>query len=135
MDDFYIVHESKKKLRELLNIIEKHIGEFGLALNSKTQIFPIRHGIDFLGFRTFLTRTGKVVRQVRKKSKNNMRRKIKKFRSLVDHRRVTLDTVKTSYESWCGHISHGNTYRLRSRMDRYFYSIFPELKEHYLKRR
>jgi hypothetical protein len=135
MDDFYIVHESKAALREILKNIEKHVSDLGLSLNSKTQIFPLGHGIDFLGFRTYLTKTGKVVREVRKKSKNNMRRKIKKFRTIVDRNRVTLDAVMASYVSWCGHIQHGNTYRLRSKMDRYFYSVFPELKSNYIRRK
>jgi hypothetical protein len=64
-----------------------------------------------------------------------MRRKIKKFRSLVDRGRVSLETVMESYTSWCGHIQHGNTWKLRAKMDAYFYAVFPELKIHYVKRR
>ena len=33
----------------------------GLRLNGKTQILPLKNGIDFLGFHTYLTQTGKVV--------------------------------------------------------------------------
>lgn len=76
----------------------------------------------------FLTQTGKVVRKVRAKSIDNMKRKIRKFRGLVDSGEMTLDSVVQSYASWTGHISHGNTYHLRQNMDAYFFSYFPELK-------
>lgn len=105
-----------------------YIKPLGLRLNGKTQILPLKNGIDFLGFHTYLTQTGKVVRKVRAKSIDNMKRKIRKFRGLVDSGKMTLDSVVQSYASWTGHISHGNTYHLRQNMDAYFFSYFPELK-------
>ena len=97
-------------------------------LQNKTQVFPLKNGIDFLGFHTYLTSTGKVVRKVRAKSIDNMKRKIRKYRGLVDSGRMTLESVLQSYASWCGHISHGNTYHLRQNMDAYFFGYFPELR-------
>lgn len=115
-------------LRQILKEIEAYIKPLGLRLNGKTQILPLKNGIDFLGFHTYLTQTGKVVRKVRAKSIDNMKRKIRKFRGLVDSGKITLDSVVQSYASWTGHISHGNTYHLRQNMDAYFFSYFPELK-------
>ena len=115
-------------LRQILKEIEAYIKPLGLRLNGKTQILPLKNGIDFLGFHTYLTQTGKVVRKVRAKSIDNMKRKIRKFRGLVDSDKMTLDSVVQSYASWTGHISHGNTYHLRQNMDAYFFSYFPELK-------
>ena len=115
-------------LRQILKEIEAYIKPLGLRLNGKTQILPLKNGIDFLGFHTYLTQTGKVVRKVRAKSIDNMKRKIRKFRGLVDSGKMTLDSVVQSYASWTGHISHGNTYHLRQNMDTYFFSYFPELK-------
>ena len=128
MDDFYIISSDKLLLREILKKIEAYIKPLGLRLNGKTQIFPLKNGIDFLGFHTYLTSTGKVVRKVRAKSIDNMKRKIRKFRGLVDRGKMTLESVSQSYASWTGHISHGNTYHLRQNMDAYFYGYFPELK-------
>ena len=128
MDDFYIIHSDKLLLRQILKEIEAYIKPLGLRLNGKTQILPLKNGIDFLGFHTYLTQTGKVVRKVRAKSIDNMKRKIRKFRGLVDSGKMTLDSVVQSYASWTGHISHGNPYHLRQNMDAYFFSYFPELK-------
>ncbi|XCH78343.1 MAG: RNA-directed DNA polymerase [Candidatus Dehalobacter alkaniphilus] len=129
MDDFYIILESKERLKEILKAIEEYAEPLGLKLNHKTQIFPLRNGIDFLGYHTYITDTGKVIRKVRAKSKNNMRRKIRKFRRLVDNGKMTLESVSRSYASWQGHASHGNTYHLRKNMDALFYAVFPELKK------
>lgn len=128
MDDFYIISSDKLLLRKVLKDIEAYIEPLGLRLNQKTQIFPLRNGIDFLGYHTYLTNTGKVVRKVRAKSIDNMKRKIRKYRKLVDMGKMDLYRVNQSYKSWCGHISHGNTYHLRQNMDAYFFSFFPELK-------
>lgn len=128
MDDFYIISSDKLLLRDILKQIRAYIEPLGLRLNGKTQIFPLKNGIDFLGFHTYLTSTGKVVRKVRAKSIDNMKRKIRKFRGLVDRKKMTLESVAQSYASWTGHISHGNTYHLRQSMDAYFFAYFPELK-------
>jgi hypothetical protein len=128
MDDFYIIHEDKEKLKKMLQKIEGYIYELKLYLNAKTQIFPLRHGINFLGFRTFLTNSGKVVKKLRNGSKNKMRRKIKKFRNLLDQNKITIDKILQSYTSWQGHAAHGNTFNLKKRMDDYFFNTFPEAR-------
>jgi len=127
MDDFFIIHESKQVLKDLLKEIESHVNKIGLTLNKKTQIFPLRHGIDFLGFTTFLTKNGKVIRKVRKNSIKNMKVRIKLFRHLLDIGKATKEEIWFRYGSWCSHIAHGNTFKLREKFDNYFYSVFPEL--------
>jgi hypothetical protein len=128
MDDFYIIHEDKEELKKILQKIEDYVSGMKLSLNEKTQIFPLRHGINFLGFRTFLSRSGKVVRKLRNKSKNKMRRKIKKYRNFFDKKIMTIEDVVFSYVSWRGHISHGNTFNLKNKMDDYFFNTFPEAR-------
>ncbi len=56
-----IIHSDKLLLRQILKEIEAYIKPLGLRLNGKTQILPLKNGIDFLGFHTYLTQTGKVV--------------------------------------------------------------------------
>lgn len=128
MDDFYLIHEDKAYLKECLVQIKEQLVPLGLELNSKTQIFPLRHGIDFLGFRTFMTDTGKVVRKIRRASKNNARRKLKKFHGLVQQGRMSMKTVSQSYQSWRGHAQHGNSYHLISRMDKLYDELFKDMK-------
>ena len=128
MDDFYLIHEDKAYLKECLVQIKALLDPLGLKLNSKTQIFPLRHGIDFLGFRTFMTDGGKVVRKIRRDSKKNARRKLKKFHRLVQQGKVIMETVQQSYQSWRGHAQHGNSYHLINRMDRLYNELFNNTK-------
>jgi hypothetical protein len=128
MDDFYIIHENKDVLKKILLRVETYIHELKLTLNHKTQIFPLGHGINYLGFRTLLVPTGKVIRKLRNNSKNKMRKKIKMFRNLFDKKMIPIDKIVQSYTSWRGHISHGNTFNLRNKMDDYFFNTFPEAR-------
>lgn len=124
MDDFYLIHKDKEYLRYCWKEIERHVKEIGLSLNAKTNIYPLKNGVDFLGFHTYLTDTGAVIRKVRRKSKNNARRKLKKMRGLLDAGRITPDTVAQSYQSWRGHASKGNCYHLIRNMDRHYNKLF-----------
>src|SRR5699024_7156172 len=61
MDDFVVIGRYKEDLVKLLKDIKRETGKIGLELNSKTAIFPMRNGVDFLGYHTYLTDTGAVV--------------------------------------------------------------------------
>ncbi len=117
VDDFYLIHKDKSYLQHCLSVIRNYLGEYGLELNEKTQIFPLKNGIDFLGFHTYLTDTGKVICKVRKRSKDNMRRKMKKFAKLYRNGLTSLEKVRNSYGGWRVHASYGNTYHLIQNMD------------------
>lgn len=129
MDDFYLIHPDKDYLRYCLEEIKKYVQTLGLELNNKTAIFPLTQGIDFLGFRTYITETGKVVRKVRRESKNRIRRKLKKFRHLLDEGRIDFETILQSYSSWTGHAEHGNSYHLIRQTDDLFFGLFKEEME------
>lgn len=121
---FYLIHPDKDYLRYCLEEIKKYLVPLGLELNQKTAIFPLTQGIDFLGFRTYLTDTGKVVRKVRRESKNRIRRKLKKYRHLLDEGRIDFETILQSYSSWTGHAEHGNSYHLIRKTDDLFFNLF-----------
>ena len=126
MDDFFLIHEDKEYLRHCREEIEARVGDLGLSLNAKTNIYPLRNGIDFLGFHTYLTETGAVIRKVRRRSKNNMKRKLKKMRGLVERGKITTATVEQSYQSWRGHAAKGNCYHLIRRTDHYYANLFKQ---------
>lgn len=126
MDDFYLIHSDKDYLKRCRKEIEDHVATLGLTLNNKTQIFPLKNGIDFLGFHTYLTETGKVIRKIRRKSKNNVRRKLKTFKKKIEQGEMTKESVNHSYNSWKGHARNGNCYHLIQNMDTYYNAIFTE---------
>lgn len=104
--------------------IERHVNELGLSLNAKTNIYPLKNGIDFLGFHSYLTESGAVIRKVRRKSKNNARRRLTKMRGLLEAGKITPEKVEQSYKSWRGHASKGNCYHLIRNMDQHYNKLF-----------
>lgn len=112
--------ECKEDLKYCLGEIEGYLKGIGLELNQKTQIFPLRHGIDFLGFHTYLTESGKVIRKLRRGSKNKMRKKIRKYAIMLEQKRITLKEVELSYKSWKAHASNGDCHYLVKKMDQYY---------------
>ena len=65
MDDGVLIHHDKEFLKKALAKMKELVEEDGLEFNSKTQIFPISQGVDFLGFHFYLTDTGKVIKRLR----------------------------------------------------------------------
>jgi RNA-directed DNA polymerase len=114
MDDFVLIHENKDYLKYCLSEIKKLVeNDLKLKLNpNKTQIFPLKNGVDYLGFHTYLTDNGKVIRKLRHSSHKRMKRKLKKFKE----RDVEYEKIKNSIFSWLGHVKHGNTYNLRKKI-------------------
>lgn len=128
MDDFFVIAETKAKLYGILNDIKRIIGEMGYSVNEKTAVFPISAGIDFLGFHTYITETGKVIRKIRAKSKNRERRKLKRLKGLMEKEdsKIGFEDVRVSYQAWRAHAAHGNCYYLISKMDTYFDDLFKD---------
>lgn len=112
MDDFILLAGDKPTLwgwrREIEGFLEANLR---LRLNSKTDIFPISRGIDFLGYRIWPTH-----RLLRKASVKRMRRALKKFQKLYREGRIGFDRINATVQSWLGHAKHANTYSLRKKI-------------------
>jgi len=125
MDDWMAIvenkEEAKQKLEAMKTFLEK---ELKLKTNKKTQIFPLKNGVDFLGFHVYITDSGKVVRKIRTASKRAMKRKLKSFKTKYAKEAMTKEAIERSYESWKGHASHGNCYGLIKEMDILYKNIF-----------
>ena len=108
MDDGYLIHESKEYLQRCLDGIREVCKELGITLNEKkTQIVKLTHGFKYLKTRFYLLDSGKIVRKIHKKSITRQRRKLKKFKILLDRGIMTYEDVYTSWQSWK---SYANTF-------------------------
>jgi len=112
MDDFVIAHEDKYFLKQVLTQIREIVAEMGLELNSKTQIFPMKNGVTYLGFRYMVMPTGKIVKTVKKATKRRMRWRTRLLKKAYLDGLIDSDRVKTSVASMHGHLSHARSYRL-----------------------
>ncbi len=108
MDDFYLLHPSKEYLKNCLEIITEYLKTLDLTLNGKTQIAPIKNGLDYLGFHTYLTSDGKIVRKVRNENKRNAQRKYRRMALLVSKGKRSEEVLKTSFQSYQNHLSQGD---------------------------
>jgi len=110
MDDFCILHGNKAYLNWLKDEIDRFLRDnLKLEFNRRTDIFPVSQGIDFLGYRTWETH-----RLIRNKSKNRMRRKLRRMQGLYARGGIALQAINATIQSWFGHCKHADTYRLRT---------------------
>ena len=113
MDDFLLIHPDKEYLRYCQKQIETFLTGLRLELNEKTNIFPLRHGVDFLGFHTYITESGQIIRKLRHSSVKRMKGKIKKWKKDYPTGKATKQEILDSWTAWDAHAAHGNTYTLR----------------------
>ena len=118
MDDFYLIHSSKEYLRYCLEVIMAYLETLGLTLNGKTQIFPFKNGVSYLGFHTYITANGGPIRRLKNQNKRNAQKKFLRMAKLVATGKLSEKKLHASYNAWKNHISHGNCYRLGEMMDR-----------------
>lgn len=113
MDDFYVIARTKRELQFLLKDIERWMSDLHLELNSKTAIFPLKNGLDFLGFHSYLTDTGAVIQKLRRDSSKRMKNKIRYWETAYPAGEVTKQEILRSFDAWDAHAAHGDTYSLR----------------------
>ena len=118
MDDFYLIHRDKEYLKYCLEIITEYLKTLDLTLNGKTQIFPLKNGVNYLGFHTYITESGKVIRKLKNENKRNAQKKYLRMAKLVVKGQIPIEKFNASYNAWKNHISHGNCYKLSVATDK-----------------
>ena len=93
MDDFYVILSDKQRLKEILKDIRALMDSWGLELNQKTGIFPLRNGIDFLGFHSYITESGGIVQKLRRDSIQRIRAKTKFWEDAYKRGEVTKEAM------------------------------------------
>lgn len=108
-DDFAILSENKSYLESLLFKIDKFLNqELKLSLHpNKISIRDYYLGIDFLGYIVFpyyvIPRT---------KTRRRLFKKIYKKIQAVRNNQSTLGSLNQTTQSYLGHLSHANTFKL-----------------------
>ena len=124
MDDGYAIHSSVAYLKYCMEQLKEKCRELGLKLNEKkTRILKLTE-MKFLKTKFILTKTGRVIRKMNRRGTRKMREKLRKFKGWMEAGRMTMEDIRTAYESWRGHMRRGNSYRVLRRMDRYYKKLF-----------
>lgn len=125
MDDFILTHDDKEYLKFCLSQIEMETDSLGLMMNKKkTQIFPIKQPVHFLGFSFRLTASGKVVMKLLPQKVVRERRKLKKLVELARQGVMTEKQVDECFDSWVAHASKGDCYKLIQQMKAFYYDLW-----------
>ena len=90
--------------------------ELKLELNGKTAIFPLKNGINFLGFHTYLDSGGAVVMKLRRDSIRRMKDRIKGWKEDFPAGKISREKIVVCWKAWDAHAAHGDTYALRQKM-------------------
>ena len=117
MDDFVLLHEDREYVEYALSEMKKAVESLGLFFNSKTQIFPIKNGVTYLGFRFEVTPTGKVVRKIKKQSKKRLRWRSCLLKKAYLDGMIPIERVKYSQAAFHGHLSHGDCYKFEQELN------------------
>ena len=102
-----------------------YLNSIGFELNpKKTIIYPLKNGIEFLGFNFKLTSTGKVLMLIKSSNVKRERRKLRRLVAKSKRGGIPQDKVDESYAAWRNHASKGNSYQLLKRMDEYYKELW-----------
>lgn len=121
MDDCVLIHQDKTHLQSCLEQLKSYIiNELHLEFNAKTQIFPIKNGVDYLGWHFYLTETGKVIRNLRRANKIKYKHRLRGLRKAYSTRKVNLQDIHPVIMSYIAHLAHGHTHKLQAKVLRTF---------------
>lgn len=114
-------HYKSKRLKEHLKACLGEIRAYAaeklkLEFNEKTQLFPVSEGVDYLGWRFYLTDTGKVIRRLRTSNKRRFKRRLRAFQKRYRAGELELEAITRSLASYNGHLKHGHTWKLKAKV-------------------
>lgn len=125
MDDFILIHEDPEYLEECKVKLRDKLSDMGFTFNEKkTQVYPLKKGIPFLGFKFLLTDTGKVLMLLNPDNVKRERKKLYRLVALAKKGERTRAKVDECYSAWRNHASKGNNYQLVKRMDNYYNNLW-----------
>ncbi len=112
MDDTIILIENKEKAKKALKEISNFLlKELKLELNSKTQIFKSKQGVNFCGYKINEYRM-----KVREKGKKKLKRKIKNLKKNIKNGTMTSKEAKKYLCGHFGYIKYANIYKLKKEL-------------------
>lgn len=114
MDDAVLILESKEELKKCREILKVLLwSEDRMEFNEKTQIAPLKNGVEYLGWHFYLTKSGKVIKKVKTQTKKRYKRKLKYFKVAFAEYKINLDKISETMNSYRAHLAFGHTYKLQ----------------------
>ena len=113
-DDFLLFSNDKKYLHYCRIRIGQFLKENLLLEYSKADVFDVKQGVDFCGYRHFNNFV-----LIRKSTKLREQRKIAEIKQAIESGNFDADSVRSSIDSILGWLKHAKTYRLKQKYQLY----------------
>ncbi len=107
VDDFLLFANEKRTLNRWKEAIEVRSERFRMTLHPP-QVYPVRTGIPFLGFRIFPTH-----RRIKNRRGLAFRRRFRKLHDQWTRGLIERSKLEASARGWAAHAAWGDTYNLR----------------------
>ncbi|MBA7493887.1 hypothetical protein ES702_04452 [subsurface metagenome] len=108
VDDFVMLHKNKKRLRYFLRHINNFLPCLKIKLHTeKTEIYALRNGITFLGYRIFYH-----YRLLRKRNIKFFVKRLEKNVFLYNNKEISEEQFESRINGWLGYAKYGNTFNL-----------------------
>lgn len=113
VDDFVILHKSKKRLEFFKREINSFLNEkLRIELHpDKSKIISLQKGIEFLGYRIFYK-----YKLLRKRNFRSFKRRYGEFIKMYNRGFLSKENIKERLNGWVGYSKWANTYKLRKRL-------------------
>lgn len=126
MDDGYALFADWGEMKCFAADFKGQCAALGIAVNPrKFRMVPVGAPFVFLKTRFQLDSRGRVHRRVCAEGLKREKRRLRKFRAMIDEGRIEYADAARSYASWRGTLARGDAVGLlQCKMDRYFYATF-----------
>jgi hypothetical protein len=114
MDDFLVLSGDKRRLQadkgRIASFLESRLR---LRLHpKKANVFPVRVGIDFLGYRVFATH-----RLLRKSTVRRFVKRVRRYQTALSKGAISQKKFQQSVAAWQAYAEFGDSYRLRKSLE------------------
>ena len=106
-DDFLVFDNDKTRLHDIEQAIEGFLGTKLQLRLSKSSVFPVSRGVDFLGYRHF---RGYIL--LRKSTAKRVKKRLRRLPMMLKAGRITSEQFRSSLASTMGWLKWANTYNL-----------------------
>ena len=112
MDDFVLLLKTKDECKDVKRKIETFLDKsLKLELNSKSNYYPYKMGVNFCGYRIFTTH-----RLLRTSSKKKIKKNVKQWNKQYSTNSLNFNYALQSLNSWIGHSSHCSSFKLQQKV-------------------
>lgn len=109
VDDFALFSDSKAELWAWRRAIEERLARLRLTIHAESTVFPVAHGIPWLGFVVFPDH-----RRVKARNVVKFRRRLSGRIEDYEAGRISFAELDASVKGWVNHIRYADTWGLRT---------------------